>query len=73
MKLFLLERPNATIRDERCRILVRSTSVKAARKLAAITAGDEKSTVWLSTETSTCKEVKTEGKPEIILVQTISG
>lgn len=47
--------------------VIRASSPRAARKIAAANKGDEEESVWLDPKYSTCSELKTEGKAEVIL------
>jgi len=56
--------------------VVRAGSAAAARKLAASRAGDEKDegyNPWLDPKQTTCKELKSSGKEEIIIQDFLSG
>ena len=49
-------------------VVVRAGNAKKARKLATSAAGDEGKEVWLDKEKTTCKEIKEDGKEEVIIV-----
>lgn len=48
-------------------MVVRANLPSHARAIAADQFGDEGSEVWLDPKATSCKKIKTEGKPEVIL------
>lgn len=65
MKLYVLRRNPSY--DEAGGFVVRASSAKRARELAAEQCGDEGMGVWLNPEDSTCRQLKEDGRSEVIL------
>lgn len=66
MKLYLLKRFTHIDYDEISVFAVRADSEERARYLAGNEAADEGKETWLDKNKSSCEEIKTEGKEEII-------
>lgn len=73
MKLYILEpkseAPWTPWYDKCFCFICRTSSAKAARRIAADNAADEGFKVWLSPKYSSCKELKAEGEEELIIRQ----
>jgi hypothetical protein len=67
MKLYLLTRKGRTDYDEYDAQIIRASSPKAARKLAALGAGAEGASVWLKSSGSMCQTLKEKGPQKVIL------
>lgn len=75
MKLFLIKlMPSEVIRDAVVQQLVRAKDEAAARLLASSGfLGDGGKDAWTDLERSTCEQVKTTGKPDIIMCDFNAG
>jgi len=65
MKLYILQRQASY--DELRGVVVRAESSRQARRLASSYRGDEGEDVWMDKNQTTCRQVKNDGKPEVIL------
>ena len=72
MKLWLLTRKDDPAHDDMRSAVVRAKTPHRARKLANDVGGDEveyeDSRFWFSTAKVTCKELKSVGKDEVVIV-----
>ncbi len=66
MKLYVLTRRHR-YHDEAVAFVVRAKSPRAARRMASQHCGDEGPDKWMDTYSVTCKELRAEGKPKIIV------
>lgn len=67
MKLYLITRKGCVTYDEYDAKIIRATSSKAARKLAALEVGGEGKSVWLQISGSKCQILRENGPQEMIL------
>ena len=54
--------------DKAFGVVVRAENAKEARKMASEKHGDERAYPWLSSEFTTCRQLKPEGKAVVIMV-----
>lgn len=74
MKFFYLERIDKTRYDENNAAIVRAKSHKSVRQIMRNRPyGDENRDVWVNPKHSKCKEIKPEGKPQIVLIDFNAG
>jgi hypothetical protein len=71
-RLFLLVRQE-TEPGEIARMLVRARCPEAARRAAASKAGKQSKDHWLHLDRSSCTELRIDGTPEVLMVETAQG
>lgn len=75
MELYLLKDKEGFVDQWDCmiEIVVRASTAKKARQVAANHCRDEGTELWLDPKQSTCRKVKKDGKEEVITCYILNG